>query len=662
MKTRISILFLLIVLSAVPLFSQNDGEPRGLYQRGREFQNNQDYFRAIEYYRLSIEQNPRYIYPLIGLAESYFHLAEYEEALNFVTQARNLSESRTDLKNLEARIHIGLGNIEDAETLFNEVLSAEPNNLEAQFGYAELDIAAGRIQSAAERYRRALRIAPRNRRALLSLSFLYEAMGSPDQADEYVNLALRYHSENPQVHYLASYHYYLKGDYSQATSYINTAISMDPEYEDALLLKASILLQLGEYNDIISLMQDLLSINRRNPLAFYTLGIAYSKLDQHEDSIRSFRNALSLSPGDEIHRIALESELIRSTDIEDDSRNQWAQYHFNQARIYKERNYYSKALIEFRRGLMLQPLNLEGRMGYAEILLLQGHRARYLDELLFLQNNGVENQEISDAIEISQSLLRDSVASDWGVEQFLLEREQFTLNIYFADTDHTLDHTFAEEILSDYFQESLQRFPNMDLPESVQRVESFSEAFRNARENESDYFIMLNFDETERVFSISVRLFLSRTGSELASNREIRSGNFRVRDAITGAAEELHALFPLHGSLIDRHLNRGLINLGEFSGITAEDRLTIVRKDTLQLRTDSVGFQVSDENILGNITITETDDHVAEGLLEEQGFYDLINRGDEIIYISEEDDEDSQHQIEDPFFLPEIYSRILSIR
>ena len=123
-----------------------------LYQKGRESQIGASTLQAIELYRASLRANPNYVQPMIGLAECFFALEEYEEALEYVRAAEKLAQGNLDLLLLEGRIRIGLNQLDQARALFQRVLQQERNNLEARFGLAELDLARGQRGNAGQKY------------------------------------------------------------------------------------------------------------------------------------------------------------------------------------------------------------------------------------------------------------------------------------------------------------------------------------------------------------------------------------------------------------------------------------------------------------------------------------------------------------------------------
>lgn len=96
--------------------------------------------RAIEMYQSALKENPSYNLVYQGLAECFYALDEYDQALSFVESARKYKKDDPDLQNLHGFILVGLGKIDAAKTLFNGVLKKYPNNPEARFGLAEIEV------------------------------------------------------------------------------------------------------------------------------------------------------------------------------------------------------------------------------------------------------------------------------------------------------------------------------------------------------------------------------------------------------------------------------------------------------------------------------------------------------------------------------------------
>ena len=617
--------------SSCPAQSVADGDPKVLYQRGRAEQNRSNLLAAVELYRAALIENPAYDKPLIGLAESFFALEEYEEALEYLKEAQKYDRINLDLIVLEGRIAIAMNQPARARSLFESVLETEPNNLEARFGLAELDIAQGRTRNASHRYIETLKIRPESQKALLSLVLLSEAQGDRAAAETYLELALKYHNYDPRVHYAAGRFSMEEGSLERAERYLLTAIALDQDYTEAKRLLAQVYLLQQRPDQAIDTLRQILTTDRDIPLVWYSLGLAYERTGDPEQAIRSLAQALRLQPDDEIARIVLENIALGQLPIDDPIRERYASYHLERGALFRERNYLDKALLEYRRALRLQPEAKEPRLQYAELHRLMGFPEKYMKELEVLRELGHTDEQILDDIEIIGSTRYDSVSARWGIDQYALDRERFSLALYHLMPATRELHPFAGQAAAAYLQDLLKRYPILDVLASTLNVDSFEEAFREARSLGADYFLLMRIEESERSFTTVLEQYLTSTGKRLGTHRVFRTGNDRVQDNFHIMAKRVFEALPLRGSLLARQFDRGVVNLGLYDELESGAELAIVRKGRVRLSNDRIGVIAEDRDILGTFTVETLDEVISEGIVAKRSFFDLINVGDQII-------------------------------
>lgn len=613
--------------------SRTDSAP-ALYAQGRQAQIDGNHYKAIELFRAAIERNPSYVQPITGLAETYFSLGEFSEAFRYVKQAEKFDFTNMSLLNLEGRIQIGLGDFPAAKKLFEQVLAQQPNNVDSKFGLAELSIAAGEPKTAAASFEKTLSIAPENKRALLSLVLLYDSLGDYSKAETFATTALQYHPDDAQVHYIAARHYLQTVNYAEAQKQVETALSLQPGNLSYTLLLSRIYLRTRQYNRVVPLIKAILAKNSNDYLLWYSLGLAYDRLGKVDKSIESFGRAFTVRPDDEVSRIALENELIGKTAIKDPRRAKYAQYHFDQGTAYERRNYIDRALGEYRRGLKIDPYSVPGRLLYANVFNREGYPAKYLSELNGLKTIGKTNPDVTDQIEIETNLLQDSVSNRWGVHQFTLARKRYSLSVFYTThtTQNGMIHFLSQGFLADYMKYLLTGYENLAVDGAPQKANSFADAFRTARETGTDYFIVLNFDESERYFHLTADLYASLTGTKIDVLQSYRTGNNRVTDALANVADAFHGLLPLRGRLLDRRFDTGLIDLGRLDGVKRGDKLFIIKNGTIAIANNRIGFDYPPDAVIGTFEITKTDALVSEGTVTKNQFFDLINPEDWVIF------------------------------
>lgn len=628
-------LFALAATLAAVLFAPSAAfaaDARGAYLEGAAAEGREDYALAVEKYKEALSLNPAYLEPMVGLAESFFQMEEYDEASTWISKARAFDRSNPDLAVLEGRIRIGQGDVPAARALFSGVLQSQPNNVEARLGTAEADIADGKPQTALGQYVQTLKLAPESTRAILSLAMLSDESGDTAKAGSYYELALKGHSSDPQVQLAAAAWYASTGNFPIAEKHAQIALSLKTGLDRARILLGGIYLQTARYADAISVLRDVVTANRDNALAWYSLGLAYRRSGDAAKAISSYASALTARADDEVARIGQEAAAVESLPMDDPQRHAMGAFHYAQGKAFEERAFLEKALAEYRRALILDPTASAARVGFARIYKSLGFPAKYQSELQVLAKLGSKDTFVSDEIERVASALSESVSRSWGYDQYNLDRSRYAIPVYTLTAKNRLVHPLASEDVAKYFSSLLGRYDSISAPDAPPVVSGFDQAFRAARAAGYDYFILLSIDEADRSFSATVDLYLGRTGGRIASFAAFRTGNDRVRDSLMKLASQLAALLPPRGTLLVRRFGQGAIDLGSFQGLKNGDALVIVRKGGVRLRSDGPGLAYDDRDIIGDFKVTGLDEAVSEGSVTARGYFDYVNAGDQVVY------------------------------
>ena len=623
-----AVLAFLVCGGTAPLLA----DARSAYLDGAAAEGREDFALAVEKYKEALSLNSAYLEPMVGLAESFFQMEEYDEASTYVAMARTYDRNNSDLAVLEGRIRIGQGNVPAARALFTRVLQSQPNNVEARLGIAEAEIAEGRPQTALGQYVQTLKLAPESSRAILSLAMLYDESGDFSRAGTYYELALKSHSSDPQVQLAAATWYASRGSFPAAEKRAQIALSLSPELDRAKILLGGIYLQTARYADAIAELRDVVTKNRDNASAWYSLASAYRKSGDSAKAIASFASGLLSRPDDEVARVGQEAAAVESLPLDDAQRKKMGAYHYTQGRAFEDKSFLEKALAEYRRALILDPTSAEARVGYARIYKSLGFPAKYLSELQVLAKLGTKDTFVSDEIERLTSLLSESVSRAWGYDQYNLERARYIIPVYTLPSGNRFVHSLASDDLSKYFASLLGRYDSISTPDVPPGVTGFDQAFRAARTAGNDYFILLAIDEADRSFSATVDVYLGRTGARIASFAAFRTGNDRVRDSLMKLASQVAELLPPKGTLLTRKFGQGAVDLGSFQGVKKDDALVIVRKGGVRLRPDGPGLSYNEGDVVGDFRITGLDEAVSEGTVTGRGYFDYVNAGDSVLY------------------------------
>ncbi|MDR0998264.1 MAG: tetratricopeptide repeat protein [Treponema sp.] len=620
----------LLALFLIPLGAQDRSGPEYWYDQGRAFMQEEDWYAASEAFMEALRLNPAHAEAVAALGECYYELGEFSQALSWVRKARTLARGNMALANLEASTLTALGRLDAAQAVVDEILVREPYNREALFAAGELDLARGQSGRAVERFRDAVRRYPDDRRLLISLALVLGSLGDGESARSYIERALEHHPEDYRVYYYAAYLDAQAGRIREALGYAEEALRYRPGYVPALSLLATLRYRSGQYEEAIRLADTLIDRNREEISAWYLKGIAYARMDRRADAIRVFSEALSVDGEDEFIRANLEDLLISSTPIEDPQRQRWANWHFARGRDYRSRNLSDQALFEYQRGLRLNPYARD-RREYADILRLQSYPSRYLEELRFLQNLGLADRALNDAVEAYGALLSNTLSQRWQIDPVEAARPHWNIAVFSAASQPGFFHPDGGLSAASLIREFLNHDRNISPMDLELRQPSFSQAYRSAREAGADYFLMVSVTENERDLSVKGELFVGRTGSPALSFSAHRTGPDRLRNAVRGLVEQIASSLPFRGELLLRRQAQGLIDKGRADGLKPEQSFDVVKKGQVRILNEGIGLAYSPEDVVGTFRITEIDEELAAGTLARNGFFDRIETGDELI-------------------------------
>ncbi|WP_461247703.1 tetratricopeptide repeat protein, partial [Treponema sp. R6D11] len=239
----------------------------------------ENWYPAIETLMDCVRLNPAHAEGTSALAECYYELSEFEQALNWVRKARLLARSNLSVANLEVFTLIALGRLDEATTLVNEILIKEPYNREALFAAGELDIARNRPSEALLRYREAVRRYPDDRRLLISLALVSLSLGDGPTSVRYINSALEQHPDDYRVFFYASYIYSKNNMLPDAIRYAERALYYKPDHEASNSLLAVLRYRNTQYDEAIRLSDISIAKNRQNTGAWYLKGLSLIRLN-----------------------------------------------------------------------------------------------------------------------------------------------------------------------------------------------------------------------------------------------------------------------------------------------------------------------------------------------------------------------------------------------
>ena len=109
--------------------------------------------------------------------------------------------------------------------------------------------------------------------------------------------------------------------------------------------------------------------------------------------------------------------------------------------------------------------------------------------------------------------------------------------------------------------------------------------------------------------------------------------------------KQLLDMLPVRGKIIQRSVNDILVDLGTVEGMKKDVVLDVIKAGKITTSDKGLGVTYEEKNHLGTIKITRSGEEISQGILDQNGFYDRVNVGDEVLVKfrpDEKSEEDAQ--------------------
>ncbi len=613
---------------------------REYYESGLKYQQEDNWYLASQDYFEVVEINPAFADAWVRLAECAYKLNEFDLAFLYLSYAEKYEAGSSEIQNLLGMLLLALGKNDEAREIFNNVLKKYPNDVDAHFGLAELELYDGKFSGAESQYSEALRRQNTNRKALLSLALVAAETGHFDKADSYIKQATSFYSGDSEVHYLSAVVSAMKGDYVNAEKQCKIAVEINENNSKAYELLSTILFMQKRYVETADMCDYLIKKDRNHPTAWYLKGLAEKQLGRNSEAIEVWSTGLSINPHDELMRYVMELEIRENLLNDDPRRKEWASYHIENAMMYDSRYDKNGAFYEYQRALLLDPMNLTARQAYADILNLNGMHEFYLEQLKFIRDTHSESMKknelvtLNDKIEAYDSLLTTTLGKRWKVDPFYLDKIRWNIAIFYMDTTKSFVHADSERLAAEACADIFSGVSITSVKTQINPVASYGEAFRKARMSGIDYFIIVSMSEGSDDLTLSFQMYSGRTGSKTTEKSFYSTGNNRFSNVLRRFRNAVLEQLTVKGKVIGRNGKRILVDLGLAENIKNGAELAIIRKGGVRTAEVGPGVIYKDEDAVGTVKITECGEEISEGIIENHGFYDRINIGDELVLIS----------------------------
>ena len=315
---------------------------------------------------------------------------------------------------------------EDAEALFQRVVSIDRENMDAYYYLGILNFEQNRFADAVREYSRGLDINPSDETLLLSIANAYRRQGLISQAVEALEKVAETRSDK-NIYYNIALLYNERSFINEAMESLDKALNLDPEYEDAHSLYADIAYDNRYFEKAVEHLLFITDLRPDDEESARRLALSYQRLGQLDRAIERYQ-AIIASDSTNIRALVNLANAYRAIALENPD---------DATRLNRQ------ALQAFVDALRVNPNNARVEISIADVHLALNDLAnseRYANAAL---------QKQADLHEAS--IILGSIAQRRGIERYNAYVELQTItdsgNLFGRDLDDTIarrDRTRAE--------------------------------------------------------------------------------------------------------------------------------------------------------------------------------------------------------------------------
>jgi len=210
--------------------------------------------------------------------------------------ARQLRQIQQNLK--QAVRHHGAGRLPKAESLYQQVLQADPENPYALHLLGVIANQAGDNKRAVELISKALEIAPNYADAHNNLGNALREQGQMKEALASYYRAVALMPDQAEVHNNVGSALKALGRAEEAIDSYKMAVALQPGYAEAFSNYGSALQDLGKLEEALSTCQQAIALRPDYADAYDILGSVLRELGRDEEAIAAYRQAVTFKPED----------------------------------------------------------------------------------------------------------------------------------------------------------------------------------------------------------------------------------------------------------------------------------------------------------------------------------------------------------------------------
>ncbi len=332
--------------------------------KGKKYNDNGDYDKAINAYKHALKINPRYDVAWFRLGYAYSKIDLYDKSIEAYKHAIDI-----DPKDKYSWFNMGIDyyNKKDYERAiysYKRGLEIDPKNNSALRRLGDIYKKKKDYNKAIECYEKSTLLDLKNRETWVSLGEVYIDTKRYNDAIQAFKEALKIDPKNKSVWNYLGIIYRKKGKFDKSINAYKSAIQIDSEFDVAWSNLGRSYDSIKEYDKAIKSYKRALEINPENKVAFNNLALAYISKRDYDKAIEIYKHIIKVEPKCKINWNNLGvaygkkrkyDEAIEAykhvIEIDPNFKKAWN----NLGIAYKNKGKYEKAIKSYKRAVEIDP-------------------------------------------------------------------------------------------------------------------------------------------------------------------------------------------------------------------------------------------------------------------------------------------------------------------
>ena len=263
---------------------------------GQKYMKKGQYGDASVEFRNALRLDPRFVDAYYQLAQADLAQRDWQGAYASLAKAIELDPGRIDARLDRGRLYLSARDFDKAVEEANSILKGEPKNVGAHQLLGAALIGQGQPDQALESFSRVAELLPNEASSYVNLALVEISLHRPADAERHLKRAVEVDSKSIQAYTDLANFYRLQNRDSEAEQALQDGIAKNPEATSLYIEWASMLASQGKRDEAGALLDKLRKQVPNSADAATAIGDYYFQRKETEQALIEYRRGLSIDP------------------------------------------------------------------------------------------------------------------------------------------------------------------------------------------------------------------------------------------------------------------------------------------------------------------------------------------------------------------------------